>query len=50
MYNFTINTKGDVCMENIKMELIELIKKIDDEKLLKSLKVIISGYIINKKK
>lgn len=37
-------------MENIKMELIELIEKIDDEKFLKKLKFIVVGYILNKKK
>lgn len=36
-------------MENIKMELLELIKNIDDEKFLKNLKVYVSGYILNKK-
>lgn len=37
-------------MENIKMELVELIKNIDNEKFLKNLKVYVSGYILNKKK
>lgn len=37
-------------MKNIKMELVELIEKIDDEKILKNLKFIVSGYILNKKK
>ena len=37
-------------MENIKMELLELIEKIDDEKFLKKLKFIVVGYILNKKK
>ncbi len=36
-------------MKNIKMELIELIEKIDDEKILKNLKFYVSGYILNKK-
>lgn len=49
MYNFTINTKGDVCMENIKMELIELIKKIDDEKILNRIKFVVLGARNNKK-
>ena len=37
-------------MENIKLELVELIKNIDNEKFLKNLKVYVSGYILNKKK
>jgi hypothetical protein len=37
-------------MKSSKMELIELIKKIDDEKILKNLKFYVSGYILNKKK
>ena len=37
-------------MENIKMELVELIKNIDNEKFLKKLKFIVVGYILNKKK
>lgn len=37
-------------MENVKMELIELIKSINDEKFLKNLKFIVAGYILNKKK
>lgn len=37
-------------MENIKMELVELIKNIDNEKFLKNLKAYVSGYILNKKK
>lgn len=36
-------------MENIKRELVELIKKIDDEKILKNLKFYVAGYILNKK-
>ena len=36
-------------MENVKMELIELIKSINDEKFLKNLKFIVAGYILNKK-
>lgn len=36
-------------MKNIKMELIELIEKIDDERILKNLKFYVSGYILNKK-
>lgn len=36
-------------MENIKMELVELIKNIDDEKILKNLKFYVSGCILNKK-
>ena len=37
-------------MKSSKMELIELIKKIDDEKILKNLKFYVSGKILNKKK
>lgn len=36
-------------MKNIKMELIELIEKIDDERILKNLKFYLAGYILNKK-
>lgn len=37
-------------MENIKMELIELIKKIDDEKILNRIKHVVLGVRSNKKK
>ncbi len=36
-------------MDKIKNELIKQIKEINDEKLLNNLKLIISGYIFNKK-
>lgn len=36
-------------MENIKMELIELIKKIDDEKILNRIKFVVLGARSNKK-
>lgn len=36
-------------MKNTKMQLIELIEKIDNEKFLKNLKVYVLGYILNKK-
>ena len=41
--------KGDICMENIKMELVELIKKIDDEKILNRIKHVVLGVRSNKK-
>lgn len=51
IYNLLlINTKGAVCMEKTRTELVELIKKIEDEKLLNNLKLIVSGYILNEKK
>lgn len=37
-------------MENIKMELIELIEKIDDEKILNRIKHVVLGVRNNKKK
>lgn len=37
-------------MENIKMELVELIKKIDDEKILNRIKLVAMGVISQKKK
>lgn len=37
-------------MENIKRELVELIKKIDDEKLLNKMRFVILGYLSNEKK
>ena len=37
-------------MENIKMELIELIEKIDDEKILNRIKLVVLGTRSNKKK
>lgn len=37
-------------MENSKMELIELIKKIDDEKILNRIKLVVLGARSNKKK
>lgn len=36
-------------MENIKMELVELIKKIDDEKILNRIKHVVLGVRSNKK-
>lgn len=45
-----MNTKGAVCMEKTRTELVELINRIEDEKFLKNLKAIISGYRLNKKK
>lgn len=36
-------------MENIKMELIESIKKIDDEKILNRIKFVVLGARNNKK-
>jgi hypothetical protein len=35
---------------NIKMELIELIEEIDDEKILNRIKLVVLGTRINKKK
>ena len=37
-------------MENIKRELVELIKKIDDEKILNRIKLVAMGVIRQKKK
>lgn len=37
-------------MENIKMELIELIEKIDDEKILNRIKLVVLGARSNNKK
>lgn len=37
-------------MENIKRELVELIKKIDDEKILNRIKLVVMGVISQKKK
>ena len=37
-------------MEKTRTELVELKKKIEDEKLLNNLYLIVSGYILNKKK
>ena len=50
IYNFSSKCRGDVCMKNIKMELLELIEKIDDEKLLNKIRFVILGCLINKKK
>lgn len=37
-------------MENIKMELVELIKNIDDEKILNRIKLVVLGARNNKKR
>ena len=42
--------RGGVCMKDIKMELLGLIEKIDDEKLLNKMRFVILGYLSNEKK
>ena len=37
-------------MKDIKMELLGLIEKIDDEKLLNKMRFVILGYLSNEKK